>query len=334
MLEKFKSGSWAIVPAQKAVGRAIQVARKNGVTIGLTIAGGAALWLGFQQFMLQQQAANFQNRIDTIQKNMEQTAPKNLPDKDRLTLQKDLATLEKERITAENAIRSSLIQGLGGLFIIATAYIAWRNLLLAQEKQTAERFSKAVEQLGSEKVHVRLGGIYALEQIAKDAEEKYYWPAMETLTAFVREESPFPPKTKSKATESQTDVTMDMERPSLKTDIQAVLTVISRRKHSYLRGEPHPLNLGRTNLQGLQFLPNTELAGTNFIAANLQGAQLVGANLQEAQLTKAELQEADLTGVKLQMADLTSANLQQGKALGCKLATGRSYGCKLATGKA
>jgi len=72
-------------------------------------------------------------------------------------------------------------------FAAAAAYIAWRNLKATQEKQVAERFSKAVEQLGNKNIHTRLGGIYALEQIAKDAEEKYYWQVMETLTAYVRE---------------------------------------------------------------------------------------------------------------------------------------------------
>ena len=55
-----------------------------------------------------------------------------------------------------------------------------------EEKLVTERFSKAVELLASGDLTARLGGIYALERIAKDS-EKDYWQVMEVLTAFVRD---------------------------------------------------------------------------------------------------------------------------------------------------
>jgi hypothetical protein len=45
-----------------------------------------------------------------------------------------------------------------------------------------------VEQLGSDKLEVRLGGIYSLERISKESPDDY-WTVMENLTAFVRERS-------------------------------------------------------------------------------------------------------------------------------------------------
>ena len=48
--------------------------------------------------------------------------------------------------------------------------------------------AKAVEQLGSDKLEVRLGGIYSLERISKESPDDY-WTVMENLTAFVRERS-------------------------------------------------------------------------------------------------------------------------------------------------
>uniref|UniRef100_UPI001177ECCC pentapeptide repeat-containing protein n=1 Tax=Calothrix rhizosoleniae TaxID=888997 RepID=UPI001177ECCC len=59
------------------------------------------------------------------------------------------------------------------------------NVKIAEDKQITERFSKAIEQLGSEKIEVRLGAIYTLERIAKDS-PKDHWTIMEILTAFVR----------------------------------------------------------------------------------------------------------------------------------------------------
>ena len=353
MPKRLKRKSWSIDPARKAVCRVIQFVSQLTRHVGLILLAiasvAAAAWLGFQQFMLRQQAANLQNQIGTLQKDLDktpksvgQTPPATSPVvpynpiqfpqkslgqtldiKDQLTLQKELVTLEKERITIEHSINSSLIQALGGLFIFVTAYIAWLNWRVAQEKQTAERFSKAVEQLGSEKVHVRLGGIYALEQIAKDAEEKYYWQVMETLTAFVREESPFPPKPKAKVVEAQTGAAADAEIPSL-TDIQAVLTVLSRRNRSYQKGEPHSLNLSKTDIQGLHFIADSELAGVDFTKSNLTSVNLRGANLREANfrgaiLEKAKLEKTDLKGAKLGKARLKGAKLAEANLKGARM---------------
>src|SRR5205807_4824588 len=60
---------------------------------------------------------------------------------------------------------------------------------LQQRGQIAERFAKAIEQLGQsgdDKVDVRIGAIYSLEQIARDSPEELHGPVIEILTAFLR----------------------------------------------------------------------------------------------------------------------------------------------------
>lgn len=52
-----------------------------------------------------------------------------------------------------------------------------------------DSFTRAVEQLGSDKLETRLGAIYALERIAEES-PRDHWPIMETLTAFVRDRAP------------------------------------------------------------------------------------------------------------------------------------------------
>jgi hypothetical protein len=68
---------------------------------------------------------------------------------------------------------------LGGVILSGTAYVGWRNFKVAEDKQVTERFSKAIEHLGSGKIDICLGGIYALEQIAIDSHEKYHWTIVE-----------------------------------------------------------------------------------------------------------------------------------------------------------
>ncbi|MGZ9111634.1 MAG: hypothetical protein ACXW3X_11245 [Rhodoplanes sp.] len=63
----------------------------------------------------------------------------------------------------------------------------------AEQGHITDRFTKAVEQLGSDKLAVRLGAIYALERISRDS-RRDHWTIMETLTAYVREHAPLPPR--------------------------------------------------------------------------------------------------------------------------------------------
>ena len=46
----------------------------------------------------------------------------------------------------------------------------WRQVPVSREGQITERFTRAMEHLGSETADVRLGGIYALERIARNPE--------------------------------------------------------------------------------------------------------------------------------------------------------------------
>jgi hypothetical protein len=68
------------------------------------------------------------------------------------------------------------------------ALAALRQAEVAQREHVVEMFNRAVDQLGSEKLEVRLGAIYTLKRISSDPEyADYRVPILETLTAYVRE---------------------------------------------------------------------------------------------------------------------------------------------------
>jgi hypothetical protein len=93
---------------------------------------------------------------------------------------------------AESDFRGHLLQALGGLVLAAGAYFTGRTFALNREGQITERFTRAVEQLADEKLDIRLGGIYALERIARDS-ETHYEPVIEVLAAFLRERARWVP---------------------------------------------------------------------------------------------------------------------------------------------
>jgi hypothetical protein len=68
--------------------------------------------------------------------------------------------------------------------------VGQRQLEIGQEGQITERFTRAIDQLGSESIDVRLGGIYALDRLAKNS-SKDQDAITEILSAYVRGHSPW-----------------------------------------------------------------------------------------------------------------------------------------------
>jgi hypothetical protein len=205
----------------------------------------------------------------------------------------------KARADIEDSFRKTIGQLIGGTMVLvgagAGAVIAYLQLSQQQkashELLISNQVSKGFEQLGSDKVVVRLGGIYALEGVMNTSEQ-YYAPVLEALCAFVRdgtrtEKGGGPPT----------------------TDIQAALTVIGRRS-VIGKGFPYLPEV---------HIPQAFLVGANLINAHLEYADLYRAQLHFANLNGAFLNSADLSGAVLVLANLTEAFLYDADLRGADL---------------
>jgi hypothetical protein len=146
----------------------------------------------------------------------------------------------KDRIDLESKVRQTMAQILGGTAFLVGLYFTSQTLHVSQEGQLTDRFTKAIDQLGKENLAVRLGGIYALERIARDSESDH-WAVMEVLTAFVREQTQGRLNTSQSWFALRWPKDQDVSKPP--ADIQAILTVIGRRTRIYGKGESQVLNL-------------------------------------------------------------------------------------------
>jgi hypothetical protein len=181
---------------------------------------------------------------------------------------------------------------------------------LTEQGQVTDRYTKAIEQLGSDKLDVRIGGIYALERIARDSPRDHP-TVVEVLAAFIREHSrelwPLPGP--------DDDDLVRVTRP----DVQAAATVLGRRdrERDVRRIDLSGANLPRADLGGevsRTVFRASAVLGADFRDADFRGADLSGANLPQtnlvgADLTGACLVGADLTGAVLDRAFLNSADL-------------------------
>jgi uncharacterized protein YjbI with pentapeptide repeats len=251
-------------------------------------------------------------------------------------MQRPVSVDALEAFKAENEARKTLAEIVGGCVLIIGAYHAWLQIeatreglkisqqgqrdtaRLAEQGQITDRFTHAVEQLGNPRLEVRLGGIYALEQIARTS-DKNHLAIIELLTTCVRESVPWPPSDRP-ASESAKQVNA----------VQAMLTVVGRRdvqgeQPKMGTGKPHWWNLRRTDLRG-RALPEAQLAWFDLTDAHLTKADLARAHLEHSDLSEADLEGASLGGAGLILANLHGANLQCADLSGADLRKVRAKG--------
>src|SRR5207253_733738 len=75
---------------------------------------------------------------------------------------------------------------VGGTFLAIGVYYTAKTLQVNRESQITRRFTSAVEQLGIEKIEVRVGAVFALERISRDSPDDHM-VIVEILATFVRE---------------------------------------------------------------------------------------------------------------------------------------------------
>lgn len=205
----------------------------------------------------------------------------------------------KTVITALGLI-ATFVAGIG-LFV--NYWSSEKNIQLTQERLVTDRFSKAIEQLGSDKDEVILGGIYSLERIAKDS-PKDQATIIEILSTFIRKNSPnhdntsaIPIADQSNQLTNKPNKNRQVNNPVTIT-IQAALTVIGRRNQ-----------LDRKIYKDFVDLTNTNLSGAKLFEGNLSGAILWKANLFKAELSLANLSDTNLFGANLSGSQMIGTNL-------------------------
>lgn len=233
----------------------------------------------------------------------------------------DAALAPRDLLLVENELRQTVLLVLAAAAIAAAAAVLWRRavaseraaqaaLELTRETQRVARFTSSVEQLADDRLEVRLGAIYGLEQVAAESAAQH-WAVMGVLCAFVRSRATWDPER--------------AEPSALQSEVQAVLTVLGRRNRS--RQGDQRLDLRRTDLRG------ADLNGVNFAGADLSEAHLAGANLQGATLSAATLRGADLRKADLSAADLRGADLRQANLESAYMVEARLDGADLGGAK-
>ena len=176
---------------------------------------------------------------------------------------------------------------VGAIFTYRQVTNSRAQLQVAQQGQIIERFTRAINQLGDAQLDVRLGGIFALERIARDSPADRATIG-EVLTAFVRSHVPWPPRLPG-----QYHATAPIDQvPELQVraaGVQACLTVLGRGSFAPgAGGQGGRLDLHAIDLRHVD-LRRAHLERANLADAHLERARFAGGHLEGASLVYAHL---------------------------------------------
>jgi Pentapeptide repeats (8 copies) len=257
--------------------------------------------------------------------------------------------LEDERLKLQNDVRVGLLQGVAGVAVIAAVVVTWQQLEtdrrqlrqqleVAGATQAGDRFARALDQLGSEQLDVRLGGIYGLERIAARASQAAVAAGGAYRPPADQEGSGDPPPEGSGEPQGGAPVDRAGWWPS--QDRVQVFEILS----AYVRTTSHRPPVGPAGSPALQLRQadvnaavtvlarRTVLAGD--VPLDLSGSLLAGARLGWARLAGADLRGADVSRASLQYAELAGVHLEQARLCGTQFQGADLRGAHLAGARA
>jgi Pentapeptide repeats (8 copies) len=191
--------------------------------------------------------------------------------------------------------------------------VANKNLMLAEQGQNAERFSRAIEELGATNargkpvVDVRVGALFSLESLGLHSKSESDAEAVfRVAAAYVADNYEQPKKFAENSCSSAFRL-----RADIRIALSAVLREVANRipKDSPLRKDsPH----------GLAGLRGALLDGLVLDDLSLSRFDLRGIKLRHATLARANFRDSDLSRARFERACLQNADFSQATLIGTR----------------
>lgn len=205
--------------------------------------------------------------------------------------------------------------GIG--IIVGSTFAVWRLRTMNRQASAAEgghrdgRFEKGAEMMSADVLTARIGGIAALDRLAKEHPSEYHVQCNKMLCAFVRYRF---------ADEESGQNPVDETR-KCRPDIEIAARIIASRKrgrnkiiHKIEKTHNYTVNMAGSNLCAANLsysnFSNAELIYIQFSGADLSFSNFYGAWLSNSKFNGTILSGADLSLTRLLDADLTEANLE------------------------
>lgn len=237
---------------------------------------------------------------------------------------------------AYNNSEGLLNQIIGIGIIIGAIFAAWRIRAMNRQASAAEgghrdgRFEKGAEMMSADVLTARIGGIAALERLAKEYPDEYHVQCNKMLCAFVRFRF---------ADEESGNHQMD-DIGKCRPDIEIAAQIIASRKmdkkhiiEKIEKAQNYTVNLVGSILHEAKLsysdFSNANLIHVQFGAADLSFSHLDGAWLSNSKFNSAILSEVDFSYARLFRTDLKNANMESAKLYNTSLHDANLNGANL-----
>jgi hypothetical protein len=210
--------------------------------------------------------------------------------------------------------RSTLLQAMASLLLVAGAYATWRQVQITREGQITDRFTRAVDQVGSDNLDVRIGGIFALGRISVNSPSDRS-AVQHMLCAYMRGHSPWAAGSPGGPLHPSQQVESVPWLQNRGPDIQAALGVLAQRPDPGIAN----IYLSRTDLR-VSHIVDGMLSDSNFRHSNLARAWLSGTCFDGSDMTDVDLREAHLCGASFVGVNLAGAFLRDADVTGATFA--------------
>lgn len=190
-----------------------------------------------------------------------------------------------------------------------------RQIEISEQGQITERFTRAIEQLGSDKLFLRVGAIAALERIGRDSKDDVL-TVLNLLSGFVRENSPV----KAPSNEQPNPPPLDI------LECVYALSRLARQYDSFLKNKDFRVDLSKTELPYMESPEGACFAHFDFSNSNLphgrffnikcngvwfEKTNLANANFKMGTLSRANFSFANLAGTTFASVDLSCARFRE-----------------------
>ncbi|MFJ1542674.1 pentapeptide repeat-containing protein [Micromonospora chalcea] len=186
------------------------------------------------------------------------------------------AASPEAKLTAVHNARVLALSAGGAIVVVLGLLYTARTYKLAHRGQMTERFTKALERLGSSEMYLRVGGVRALEHVMRDSPD-HHADTVEVLVSFIRDRARLHPETE-KSTSANSSAEPD-------PDVQAALSALGQRPR---RSEREPLDFSELDLRRANFRGG-DFRHASFFSSNLDGAYFIDTRVAYASFMHANL---------------------------------------------
>ncbi|MEU7117244.1 pentapeptide repeat-containing protein [Streptomyces zaomyceticus] len=225
-----------------------------------------------------------------------------------------------ERLTHLNTVRGTVLQTAAGLAVLGGLVYTGRGYVLSRQSQVTDRYAGAVSQLSSDNLDARLGGVFALQRLARDSRHDVA-SISQVLSSFVVRRCPIAELAPGGQVWGSERPSRTSQPPRSDPDVHAALTVLGS------LGRRTRVELSGSDLRG------AELDGLVFEGGEIIRSLLRGADLRRSILREAELDDTDLRGARLERADLTAARLPRADLRGAEMKGAAFNNCLLSSAR-